>query len=49
MQHSDGSEAFRQGAAQLWKKLEHWNQQNLGAITLPEDVTAYLNELQGAA
>ena len=49
MQHSDGSEAFRQGAAQLLEKLEHWNQQNLGAITLSEDVTAYLNELQGAA
>ena len=49
MQHSDGSEAFRQGAAQLLEKLEHWNQQNLGAITLPEDVTAYLNELLGAA
>ena len=49
MQHSDGSEAFRQGAAQLLEKLERWNQQNLGAITLPEDVTAYLNELLGAA
>lgn len=49
MQHSDGSEAFRQGAAQLLEKLERWNQQNLGAITLSEDVTAYLNELQGAA
>ena len=49
MQHSDGSEAFRQGAAQLLEKLEHWNQQNLGAITLSEDVTAYLNELLGAA
>lgn len=49
MQHSDGSEAFRQGAAQLRDKLEHWNQQNLGAITLSEDVTAYLNELLGAA
>lgn len=49
MQHSDGSEAFRQGAAQLLEKLESWNQQNLGAITLSEDVTAYLNELLGAA
>lgn len=49
MQHSNGSEAFRQGAAQLLEKLERWNQQNLGAITLSEDVTAYLNELQGAA
>lgn len=49
MQYSNGSEAFRQGAAQLLEKLEHWNQQNLGAITLPEDVTAYLNELLGAA
>ena len=49
MQHSDGSEAFRQGAAQLRDKLEYWNQQNLGAITLPEDVTAYLNELLGDA
>lgn len=49
MQHSDGGEAFRQGAAQLLEKLERWNQQNLGAITLSEDVTAYLGELQGAA
>ena len=49
MQHSDGSEAFRQGAAQLRDKLERWNQQNLGAITLSEDVTAYLNELLGTA
>mgnify|MGYP004652277413 FL=1 len=49
MQHSDGSEAFRQGAAQLRDKLERWNQQNLGAITLSEDVTAYLTELLGDA
>ena len=49
MQHSDGSEAFRQGAAQLRDKLEYWNQQNLGAIMLSEDVTAYLNELLGDA
>lgn len=49
MQHSDGSAAFRQGAAQLRDKLERWNRQNLGAITLSEDVTAYLNELLGDA
>lgn len=49
MQHSDDSAAFRQGAAQLRDKLERWNRQNLGAITLSEDVTAYLNELLGDA
>ena len=49
MQHSDDSAAFRQGAAQLRDKLERWNRQNLGAITLSEDVTAYLNELLGNA
>lgn len=49
MQHSDDSAAFRQGAAQLRDKLERWNRQNLGAITLSEDVAAYLNELLGDA
>ena len=45
MQHSDGGAAFRQGAAQLKERLDRWNAQNLGAITLSEDVTAYLRQL----
>lgn len=47
MQHSDGSAAFRQGTAQLKERLDRWNAQNLGAITLSEDVTAYLQQLLG--
>ena len=47
MQHSDGGAAFRQGAAQLKERLDRWNAQNLGAITLSEDVTAYLRQLLG--
>ena len=47
MQHSDGSAAFRQGAAQLKERLDQWNAQNLGAIILSEDVTAYLQQLLG--
>ena len=47
MQHSDGSAAFRQGAAQLKERLDRWNAQNLGAVILSEDVTAYLQQLLG--
>ena len=47
MQHSDGGAAFRQGAAQLKERLDRWNAQNLGAVTLSEDVTAYLRQLLG--
>ena len=47
MQHSDGSAAFRQGTAQLKERLDQWNAQNLGAITLSEDVSAYLQQMLG--
>lgn len=49
LEYDDGSETFRQGIAQLWKKLERWNQQNLGAVSLSKDVTAYLAGRLGAA
>lgn len=44
MEHDDGSDAFRQGVAALAQRLSHWNDANLGTITLPEDVQAYLNK-----
>ena len=49
LEYDDGSETFRQGIAQLWEKLERWNQQNLGAVSLSKDVTAYLAGRLGAA
>ena len=42
MQLSGGS-AF----SQLRDKLTEWNAQNLGAITLKDDVAAYLSEMLG--
>ena len=44
MDNDDGSDAFRQGVAALVQRLSHWNDANLGTITLPEDVQAYLNK-----
>ena len=44
MEYDDGSDAFRQGVAALAQRLSHWNDANLGTITLPEDVQAYLNK-----
>ena len=44
MEYDDGSDAFRQGVAALAQRLSHWNDANLGTITLPDDVQAYLNK-----
>ena len=44
MEYDDGSEGFRQGVAALTQRLSDWNDANLGTITLPDDVQAYLNE-----
>ena len=44
MEYDDGSDAFRQGVTALAQRLSHWNDANLGTITLPEDVQTYLNE-----
>ena len=44
MEYDDGSDAFRQGVAALAQRLSHWNDANLGTITLPDDVQTYLNE-----
>ena len=44
MEYDDGSDAFRQGVAALAQRLSRWNDANLGTITLPEDVQAYLNK-----
>ncbi len=42
MENDDGSEAFREGVATLTQRLEAWNAQNAGTITLAEDIQAYL-------
>ena len=47
MQYNDNSAAFLAGASQLRDKLTEWNAQNLGAITLKDDVAAYLSEMLG--
>ena len=47
MRYSDGSDAFREGAALLKDKLDRWNAENLGAITLPEEITVFLDQLPG--
>ena len=44
MEYDDGSDGFRQGVAALTQRLSDWNDANLGTITLPDDVQAYLNE-----
>lgn len=43
MDNDDGSDEFRQGVAALVQRLSDWNDANLGTITLPEDVQAYLS------
>ena len=47
MQYNDNSAAFLAGTSQLRDKLTEWNAQNLGAITLKDDVAAYLSEMLG--
>lgn len=47
MRYNDNSAAFLAGASQLRDKLTEWNAQNLGAITLKDDVAAYLSEMLG--
>ena len=44
MEYDDGSDGFRQGVAALTQRLSDWNDANLGTITLPDDVQAYLDE-----
>lgn len=43
LDYDDGStDYFRPGAAALKAKLDAWNEANLGAIELSEEVLAYL-------
>ena len=43
LDNDDGSDAFRQGVADLAQRLSDWNDANLGTIALPENVQTYLN------
>lgn len=45
MEYSQDSAAFRTGVAGLKEKLDRWNAENLGAITLPQEITAFLDQL----
>ena len=42
MDYDDGSDTFRQGVLALKERLDQWNRENLGTITLPEDIAAYV-------
>lgn len=43
MSCDDGSAEFRQGVEALYQRLTDWSEANLGVITLPEDVQAYVD------
>ena len=47
MQYNDNSDAFLQGTARLREKLEGWNRDNLGTISLSSDVSDYLDSMLG--
>ena len=47
MQYNDNSDAFLQGTARLREKLEGWNRDNLGTISLSTDVSDYLDSMLG--
>ena len=42
MDYDDGSDTFRQGVLALKERLDQWKRENLGTITLPEDIAAYV-------
>ena len=42
MDYDNGSDTFRQGVLALKERLDQWNRENLGTITLPEDIAAYV-------
>lgn len=44
MGFDDGSAEFRQGVSALARRLERWNEENLGTVTLPDDVQSYIRK-----
>ena len=42
--YDDGSEQFRSGVIAIAERLDRWNTENMGSITLSEDIQAYIAE-----
>ena len=42
--YDDGSEQFRSGVIAIAERLDRWNTENMGNITLSEDIQAYIAE-----
>ena len=47
MQHNGDRGATLEGSAGLREKLEGWNRDNLGTISLSSDVSDYLDSMLG--
>lgn len=45
--YASDTETYRAGVAHIAQLLKEWNAENMGAITLSEDVQAFLNRLGG--